>query len=280
MKCAWQDFINLLPQRFRTEVDKLGNQNLLELRLRTAAEPELVFCDESVWLKEKIRPEDLSFVINAASRYSPWSASTIRRGYISAAGGHRVGLCGDAVMQNGEMIGIRNANSLCIRVARDFPGIAVDTKRYKGSILVIGSPGSGKTTLLRDIIRQRSDHGKGSVAVVDERGELFPTNEQGHCFYTGKKTDILTGCGKEHGIDSLIRTMGPSCIAVDEITAEADCKALMNAGWSGITLLATAHAKTSSDLYARPIYRPIVNSGLFDTLLVMQADKSWKEVKM
>lgn len=280
MKCAWQEFIALLPQRLRSEVDKLGSQQLLEIRFRVGHEPELVLFNESVWVVDKIKPEDLSFVINAASRYSPWSATTTRKGYITALGGHRVGLCGDAVIQNGEMTGIRSPTSICIRVARDFPGIAAAAKQYKGSILIIGAPGSGKTTLLRDLIRQRSDMEKGSLAVVDERGELFPSTEQGQCFYPGKKTDVLTGCGKIHGIESLLRTMGPSCIAVDEITAESDCKALMNAGWSGVTLLATAHAKSVADLYARPIYRPIINSGLFDTLLVMQPDKSWKEAKM
>lgn len=280
MRCAWQSFLALLPLRLRSEVDRLGNFRLQELRLRMDAEPELILDNQSYWLPEKVLSEDLSFVINAASRYSPWAAATIRRGYITAPGGHRIGLCGDAVIQNGEMAGIRNPISLCMRVARDFPGIAAQAGKYQGSVLIIGSPGTGKTTLLRDLIRQRSDHGTGCVAVVDERGELFPRSEQTQCFYPGKRTDVITGCGKEQGIEALLRTMGPSCIAVDEITAETDCLAMLNAGWSGVTLLATAHASSAADLLARPIYRPIVNSGLFDTLLVMRPDKSWKEERM
>ena len=280
MICQWQQFINLLPLRLREQVDKQGSETLQELRLRIGNEPELVAQSGSHWLDDTVTPDDLSFIINAASRYSPWSAATIRRGYITAPGGHRIGLCGDAVMQGGEMSGIRTPISLCMRVARDFPGIAAKAGSYSGSILIIGCPGSGKTTLLRDLIRQRSNKGPGSIAVVDERGELFPTKEQRYCFSPGRRTDVITGCGKEQGIDVLLRTMGPSCIAVDEITAENDCRALMNAGWSGVTLLATAHARNLSDLRSRPIYRPIINSGLFDTLLVMQPDKSWKEERM
>lgn len=280
MRCQWQAFTALLPIRLREQVDKQGSTQLQELRLRIGAEPELVMQTGSKWLSDTVTADDLSFIINAASRYSPWSAATIRRGYITAPGGHRIGLCGDAVMQAGEMGGIRNPISLCMRVARDFPGIASAADKYTGSILIIGCPGSGKTTLLRDLIRRRSNTGPGSVAVVDERGELFPTKEQQHCFDTGRRTDVMTGCGKEQGIDALLRTMGPSCIAVDEITAEEDCRALMNAGWSGVTLLATAHARSLSDLRSRPIYRPIINSGLFDTLLVMQPDKSWREERM
>ena len=183
-------------------------------------------------------------------------------------------------MQNGEMTGIRNPNSLNMRVARDFPGIAKDALRYKGSILIIGKPGSGKTTLLRDLIRQRSDAGPGCIAVVDERGELFPCCDQTSCFFPGKRTDVLTGCGKADGIDCLLRTMGPRFIAVDEITADEDCKAMLNAGWSGVKLYATAHAEDLSDLFERPIYKPIIQNKLFDTVLVLGEDKSWTAERM
>ncbi len=276
MRCAWQAFINLLPLRMREDVDKLGSDALTELRLRRGSRPELVFGACSQWLTETVTGDDIGFVVNTASRYSPWAASSIRRGYISAPGGHRVGLCGEAVINNGDMTGIRDPASLCIRVARDFPGIAKDALTFPNSILIIGRPGSGKTTLLRDLIRQRANSLGGSVGVVDERGELFPTSGDVYCFPTGKRTDILTGCGKAHGTELLLRTMGPQCIAVDEITAEGDCKALLNAGWSGVSLLATAHAQGVRDLYARPVYRPIVESGLFETVLVMQPDKSWR----
>ena len=91
---------------------------------------------------------------------------------------------------------------------------------------------------------------------------------------------MLTGCGKAHGIDILIRTMGPASIAVDEITAEEDCKAIMNAGWSGVSILATAHAGSVDDLRSRPIYRPIINSGLFRDVLIMHEDKTWHHERL
>jgi stage III sporulation protein AA len=136
-------------------------------------------------------------------------------------------------------------------------------------------PGSGKTTLLRDLIRQRSEAGQGSVAVVDERGELFPQIHGISIFHPGANTDVLTGCGKKEGIEILLRTMGPRCIAVDEITGESDASALLSAGWSGVELLATAHASSSSDLLSRDIYRPLLTRQLFQTLLIMNSDKTW-----
>lgn len=276
MKCAWKELLAILPPWCRSEVETLGRDTLQELRLRLNLPPELIRSNGAVKLKRMVSMEDLSYIVNTASRYSPWSAASVTQGYITAPGGHRIGLCGQAVVQEGNMMGLRQVTSLCIRIARDLPGIAGKLQNV-GSVLIIGRPGSGKTTLLRDVIRQRSDTGGGSIAVVDERGELFPMATN---FAPGSRTDVLTGCSKEQGIDALLRTMGPATIAVDEITSERDCEALIKAGWCGVSLLATAHASCKEDLLARPVYKPLVKSHLFDTLVILRPDKSWKAERM
>ena len=139
------------------------------------------------------------------------------------------------------------------------------------SVLIIGPPGAGKTTLLRDLIRQRSDLDQGSVSVVDERGELFPSG-----FQCGKQTDVLTGATKAEGIPLMLRTMGPGTIAVDEITEEADLLALVGAAGCGVRLLATAHGQNLKDMKQRPIYRKLLEQGIFDILVILQEDKSWR----
>ena len=275
MRCAWKELLAILPPWCRPEVDGLGRDTLQELRLRLGLPPELIRSNGNVKLKRSVGTEDLSYIVNTASRYSPWSAATAAQGYITAPGGHRIGLCGQAVVQGNGMTGLRQVTSLCVRVDRDFPDIAQKLQCGTGSVLIIGRPGSGKTTFLRDLIRQRSDTGAGSIAVVDERGELFPAG-----FPFGCRTDILTGCSKGQGIDILLRTMGPTTIAVDEITSEHDCEALLKVGWCGVSLLASAHASSKEDLYARPVYKPLVRSHIFDTLVILQSDKSWKSERM
>lgn len=276
MKCAWKELLAILPPWCRSEVDTLGRDTLQELRLRLNLPPELIRSNGAVKLKRMVAMGDLSYIVNTASRYSPWSTATVAQGYITAPGGHRIGLCGQAVVHEGNMTGVRQVTSLCIRIARDLPGIA-GKLQITGSVLIIGRPGSGKTTLLRDVIRQRSDSCFGSIAVVDERGELFPMATN---FAPGSRTDVLTGCSKEQGIDALLRTMGPATIAVDEITSERDCEALIKAGWCGVSLLATAHASCKEDLLSRPVYKPLVKSHLFDTLVILRPDKSWKAERM
>lgn len=274
MKCAWNAFLSILPPRLRKEVDNLGADTLEELHLRLNQPIELILGGFSHLLKINAGEEDIRFVVNAASRYSPWAASSAAHGYVTAPGGHRIGICGDCVVQAGLVTGIRQASSLCIRVARAFDGIGQSAPRH-GSILILGPPGVGKTTLLRDIIRLRSQF--DAISVVDERGELFPA---GDIFETGPRTDVLTGCSKAQGVEMALRTMGPKCIAVDEITAAEDCQALTSAGWCGVELLATAHAANCEDLKRRPVYRPLAQSGLFEQAIILSRDKSWRMERM
>lgn len=270
MMCAWDQLLAILPQWLACDTDRHGKTEVQEIRLRLGQVPELNFGTRSLWLDRVVSLEDLNFVVNTASRYSPWASTTIADGYITANGGHRIGICGSVVVKDRSMTGIRQVHSLCIRVARDFPGIAERAAYLKGSVLLLGPPGSGKTTLLRDFARLVA--AKEPVSVVDERGELFPEG-----IPRGRRMDVLSGCSKAEGIQILLRTMGPSCIAVDEVTSEQDCDALVRAGWCGVRLLATAHAATISDLYQRSVYRSLVTSNLFDHILVMKRDKSWQE---
>lgn len=274
MKCAWNELLAILPLNLRQEVDRLGKDEAQELRLRLGQPPELVLSAGSKWLPHSITAQDIGFVIHTASKYSPWAAATTAKGYITAPGGHRIGICGEVIVKEDKTAGVRTPTSLCIRVARDFPGIGAKAAGVSGNILIIGAPGSGKTTLMRDLIRQISNSGR-QITVVDERGELFPAG-----FDTGRRTDVLTGCSKAHGLDIALRTMGPSCIAVDEITADSDCKALTECGWCGVQVLATAHASSLHDLKSRSIYKALWDSKLFDNFLILRRDKTWYTERM
>ena len=169
-----------------------------------------------------------------------------------------MGLTGQAVLNREDDVkSIKYINSLNIRIAHEIKGAADEVLQYiyeKGKMqntLIISPPGCGKTTLLRDLIRQVSNgnnYGQGiSVGVVDERSEIAgcfqgcPQND------VGIRTDVLDSCPKAKGMMRLIRAMSPGVVAIDELGAEEEWKALLYASYCGIALLATMHGAGLED---------------------------------
>lgn len=274
MKCAWESFINFLPIWMRDDVDNLGKNTMRELRLRINAPPELVFERTSKFLKRAVTQGDIQYCINTATKYSPWASETVRDGYISVPGGHRIGLCGTMIAGKQALSSFSSITSICIRISRDFPGIAKNAV-VSGSLLILGKPGSGKTTFLRDLIRETAAKGRNRIAVVDEKCEIFPYICNTFCFSTGSNIDVLSGCDKKRGIEMLLRNMTPTTIAVDEITAQSDVNAIIQSVGCGVSLLATAHASGISELKSRPIYDSLLRHNIFKTLVILDTNMTW-----
>lgn len=268
MICQWEGFLRLVPHWIRCSMDPSQCCDLEELRLRVNSPPELRFHKMSQFLDRGVSTDDLLFCINAASQYSPWAAATVRQGYITSPEGHRIGLCGEAVFKHGQLDSIRDPDSLCIRVNKDYPQLGHDIPLRNESILILGAPGWGKTTLLRSIARRLSED--YTVCVVDERGEILPKG-----FSRGKRMDVLRSCTKKDGIPMVLRTMSPQFIAVDEITDQSDILAICNAANCGVHFLATAHAASIEDLKQRPIYRHLLQQGVFQKWILLHSDKSY-----
>jgi len=274
MICAWQSFIEILPLWMRPKIDRIGKNSLIELRMRLNQPLILKTITGNIIIEQNVTREDMHFCINTASRYSPWLTDTAEEGYITAEGGHRIGLCGNASGATGTITDISGITSLCLRVARDFSGVSNKIPEKSGSVLILGRPGSGKTTLLRDLIRKRSQNGE-CISVVDERREIFPRVSGKFCFETGPNTDVLSGCKKTVGIETVLRAMSPDTIAVDEITKKEDCNALVESCGCGVNILATIHAESKDDLLSKTLYRTLIENKLFDIVVLLSSDKTY-----
>lgn len=204
----------------------------------------------------------------------------IRNGFIILRGGHRAGICGTAVIDSGCITNIRDISSISLRIARQIRGSSglviksiVHTEKVDGT-LIFGPPGCGKTTVLRDLARAfscgESSAGRMRVAVVDERGEIGatflgqPQNELGPC------CDVLDGYPKGEGILQAVRCLSPDIIFCDEIGSEEDARAIEASLNAGVSVIASAHAGSITELRARPQIARLIASGAFIKAIQLQ----------
>ena len=265
----------LLPQELRDRAAALPlplREQTEEIRLRTGFPASLrLRSGEHGFGCGPVTEKTLAAVVENASRASYHAvADQLRRGYLSAPGGVRVGVCGTAVTDGG-IRALRELSSLCIRVPRQIrdAGKSVIPLLRDGSVLILSAPGGGKTTFLRELIRTVSDSGT-AVCVADERGELAGMWNGAPQFDLGRCTDVLTGAPKAEAAMLLLRAMGPEVVAMDEISAPEDAAAIETLLGCGVRIFATAHASGAEEFRSRPIYARLAGLGAFQKLVVIR----------
>jgi len=276
-----EEVFNVLPTMLKEKlIISFSDLNEVEeLRLRVSRPVEVIANNQSTFLPYIVTEEDGSQILGKLSQFSIYTIEEeLKKGYITIKGGHRVGLAGRVVTENGMVKMIRDISSYNFRIAKEKVGIASPFVKYLydgrwKNTMLIGPPQAGKTTLLRDFARvvSQGDHVRGikpqKVGIVDERSEIAGSVKGVPQYTFGERIDVLDACPKAEGMMMLVRSMSPHIILVDEIGKKEDVDAILEAIFAGVQLIVTVHGYSLEEIRKRPSLQPLFQNGTFERFI-------------
>ena len=255
-----------LPVKIRNALKKaidFYGQKPMEIHISVGSGSSVRFISRKTYLGLTVCREDIeSMLLCFTGRALYAHRDTLREGFLALGGGIRVGVCGQARYERGELIGVSNVTSLLIRL----PSIGCSfTERIADAfyasergLLIFAPPSGGKTTALRALILYLSEHGAGRISLVDERSEIDTDDFLGH------DVDVFKGYRRSEGMQIALRVMSPEIIAVDELGSGRENTEMLESLFGGVKFIATAHASNVSELRKRKNIEPFFRMGVFD----------------
>ena len=255
---------DILPDKIYKSLDKIGLSNITDIRIRQNM-PVTIFSDKKMYflnldnISQNVTDFsiyatlfDIKYILDKLSNNALYSINDdLVKGFVSIEGGIRIGFSGEMVVVNGVSKTLKNISSLCIRIPHFIKNCSLSiydmlvSKRYINSTLLYGKPGSGKTTMLKDIVYQLGfRHPELNIVVIDSRRELISQELRLH------NVDIYYSSKVAEAIESVVRSMCPDIVVLDEITM-GEIYDVYQASNLGVTIFATMHGSNISNVQSR-----------------------------
>lgn len=265
-----------LPERIVSILDNLPlfiKNSAFEIRLRVNR-PLCITSEHTFYISEEseacsylpsnpiiVTKEEIGEVIKRITDSSLYAREEeLKEGFLSMNSGNRAGIGGNFVFGK-----LREVTSVNIRIAKEVKGCAKElAKESINGLLIVGAAGSGKTTLLRDLIRILSNEGH-RVCAIDTRGELC--GREG-ALDVGVNTDIITGLDKARASEIALRTLNPEYIAFDEVGNGGELTLIRESFFSGVKILATAHASDIGEIKSRGVTSALLDGSIGKIALI------------
>ena len=280
-----KEILKYFPDKIKSVIEEnVEDLNVEEIRIRNNKPIILKASTQEKTIRYYPNSDEMMTILQLICENSIYTyQKQIAEGFVTLKGGHRVGLSGSCVVENGKVINISYINSFNFRISRQIIGCSKDALKYildqnKNEVkttLIESPPGSGKTTILRDIVRQISSGIKTlkfkgqTVGIVDERGEIASLYKGEAQNEIGSKTDVIENVSKSIGMKMLIRAMAPKVIVADEIGGQNDIEIIKYAICSGCKGIFTAHGASFDDIYVNPVLKELISSHIFEVIMFL-----------
>ena len=273
------NLLSYMPSRISGEISRLlkgrreGCLGLREIRIRAEGRCSINYLGDTVPLFETLTKNEVDQLVDLLCEGALYAhRDTIASGYITLRGGVRVGICGYARYEGGNLVGVSELRSLVFRIPGGECEVADELytafSEARCGMLIYSPPGVGKTTALRSLAESIGG-GKlpRRVCVVDERCEFSEED------YSSCEVDILKGYSRRAGIEIATRTMSAEVIIIDEIGAD-DAESIRDVLRCGIPIVATAHAADFEEIKHKPCLATLLETGAFDVFAGISRTKS------
>ncbi len=220
---------------------------------------------------------EIEAILCRASEYSVYSVTEqLRQGFLTGAGGERIGLAGVFVYEDGSSFTVKDVTSLNIRVPHEVIGCGQEIYRQcfsdkLRSMLLISSPGRGKTTILRDLARLLCADGIRNVLVNDERNEIS-ASYRNFSLDTGLFSDVIRFSYKRDALTAAVRAMRPDVIVTDELVSCEEVEAVSACVRGGVEVIASAHCRDLENLRQSPIFASALRERVFERYVVLSSE--------
>ena len=256
--------LDFLSKKIYLAVSKLDMDKLRELRIRLGFPIKVLYETSQLYLSingiSKLKDNaiicernDIDEIIKNVTEFSIYAHNNkIKQGYLTAENGIRIGISGECVFDNNNIITIKNISSLNVRIPHliencslSFINKIISTNSIYNT-LIISPPGIGKTTMLKDISLRLNEFNFGSILIIDERGEFD--------LIKGENIDKITYSNKGFAFEYAIRSLSPKIIVTDELATEKDWESVYMASKSGVKIIASAHGHNLDDVISKRFY--------------------------